>query len=194
MPYYPNHLASWYEEDFIRLSRDVSTPAIFFPQTQISWQLLVIWRHSLSNCTATGDSYIRRIRATIIGKGKQAPRDQLFQCHFINHKSHMDYSGIECVPPQWGAGYKESELWLGLLWEQVAYQPCIKAPLSAASAKLRSAGERSGLAVAMATEWGTKANGKWLGTIKPSRSLLHWRQHQIGLVESSLPQFLNLLC
>jgi hypothetical protein len=25
----------------------------------------------------------------------------LSQCHFVNHKSHMDWPGIEIRPPQW---------------------------------------------------------------------------------------------
>jgi hypothetical protein len=27
----------------------------------------------------------------------------LFQCHFVHHKPHMDWPGIEPGPPQWEA-------------------------------------------------------------------------------------------
>jgi hypothetical protein len=48
--------------------------------------------------------------------------------------------------------------------------------------RLQSSGERSELAVAMATKRGTKTIGKWLGTIRLSCSLLYWCQHQIEQV------------
>jgi hypothetical protein len=35
------------------------------------------------------------------------------QCHFVNHKSHMTWIGLESGPPRWKAGDQQPELWHG---------------------------------------------------------------------------------
>jgi hypothetical protein len=39
----------------------------------------------------------------------------LSQCHFVHHKPHMDWPGIEPESPQWNAGDLPPEPWHGLL-------------------------------------------------------------------------------
>jgi hypothetical protein len=39
----------------------------------------------------------------------------LSQCHFVHHKPHMDWPGIEPGPPQWKAGDWPPEPWQGLI-------------------------------------------------------------------------------
>jgi hypothetical protein len=47
------------------------------------------------------------------GKPKYSGKN-LSQCHFIHHKSHMDWPGIEPRPPRWEAGNYPPEPWHGV--------------------------------------------------------------------------------
>ena len=36
-------------------------------------------------------------------------------CHFVYHKSHTDWPGIEPSPRRWKAGYQPTETWHGYI-------------------------------------------------------------------------------
>jgi hypothetical protein len=40
----------------------------------------------------------------LTGKNPKYSGENLSQCHFIHHKYHMNWPGIEPGPPQWEAG------------------------------------------------------------------------------------------
>jgi hypothetical protein len=42
------------------------------------------------------------------------------QCHFVHHKSHMDWPEIEPAPTQCKAGDYPPEPWHGLQWHSIA--------------------------------------------------------------------------
>jgi hypothetical protein len=39
--------------------------------------------------------------------------ENLPQCHFVHHKSHMTWPGLESEPQRWKAGDYPPELWHG---------------------------------------------------------------------------------
>ena len=40
----------------------------------------------------------------LTGENRSTWGQNLSQCHFVHHEAHMDWPGIEPVPPQWEAG------------------------------------------------------------------------------------------
>jgi hypothetical protein len=49
----------------------------------------------------------------MIGKETEVHGENLPQCHFVHHKSHMTRPWLEPGPPPWEASYKPPEPWHG---------------------------------------------------------------------------------
>jgi hypothetical protein len=49
-----------------------------------------------------------------IGKETEVLGENLSQCHFVRHKSHMTWHGLEPGPPRWEASDLPPEQWHGL--------------------------------------------------------------------------------
>jgi hypothetical protein len=39
-----------------------------------------------------------------IGKETEVLEENVLQCHFVHHKSHMTWTELEAGPPRWGTG------------------------------------------------------------------------------------------
>jgi hypothetical protein len=57
--------------------------------------------YSLSRPPAPDDDACVSVDGMIIGKGKGSTWRHIFQCHFVQHKSHINWRGIKPGLPRW---------------------------------------------------------------------------------------------
>jgi hypothetical protein len=60
------------------------------------------WRIIVQPCDE--DDEVFHFNGALVEWNSKYSDKNLSQCHFVHHKSHMDWTGIESGPPRWEAG------------------------------------------------------------------------------------------